>query len=697
MKTVSGSISIAALIAGLGLATPASPETLAWSVGTTGTPGAIDTPTAESFKDGAVVGSFGGFADSTRANFAFQVVPRVTGVLRYSREKGLGPGGDTLKDRGFDLHVQIVEEKGWRPAFAVGLRDMFGNAGYGAEYLVATKTLTPQLRASAGIGWGRLASDASGGGTRPANDPNGGLNSDAFFKSPSAPFASVIWQASDKLALKAEYSRDAYGAQVAANGFDRKSDFSFGADYRINRFATASAYVLHGSTVGFQFNLTLDPHEPMAPSGLERAPLPVRPRPARVSAPGEWATDWAADPTARPAIQQVLAEALRKDGQVLQSMRLGPDAVEIRVQNETYDARPQAIGHAMRILSRGLPASVETFTVTLVERGMPVSSTTIRRSDLEAMENRPSTEIVRAAQITEAPLGRDGHTMTEGLYPRLQYSIGPYLEMGSFEPGADMRADVGLSVKGRYELAPGLVLMGTVQQKAFGNLDDSTKAASATAPHVVRSDIAQYQKHGDLTVQNLTLGWYGRPAETIYSRVTVGYLERMYGGVSGEVLWKPVDSRFALGAELNWVKKRDYDQHFGFQDYETVTGFVSAYYDFGQGITGQIDMGRYLAKDWGATVSVDRQLANGWKVGAFATFTDMSSAEFGPGKFDKGVRLTIPLGYATGKPTLATFSPTIRPFVGDGGARLELDGRLHETLEGSHMGGLYQDWGRFWR
>ena len=64
-------------------------------------------------------------------------------------------------------------------------------------------------------------------------------------------------------------------------------------------------------------------------------------------------------------------------------------------------------------------------------------------------------------------------------------------------------------------------------------------------------------------------------------------------------------------------------------DYDVVTGYVSAYYDFGNGYLGQLDVGNYLAGDVGATVSVDRVFVNGWRVGAFATVTDVSADEFG--------------------------------------------------------------------
>ena len=163
------------------------------------------------------------------------------------------------------------------------------------------------------------------------------------------------------------------------------------------------------------------------------------------------------------------------------------------------------------------------------------------------------------------------------------------------------------------------------------------------------------------------------------------------------MLWKPVDSRLALGAELNFVKQRDFDQLFGFQDYQTTTGHLSAYYAFNNGFVGQIDAGRFLAGDWGASFALDRTFANGWKVGAYATFTNVSAADFGEGSFDKGLRFTVPLETVLGTPTAKKNTTTIRSLARDGGARLDVNGRLYDLVKDSHKPELRRDWGGFWR
>ncbi|SPH24538.1 hypothetical protein DEA8626_03590 [Defluviimonas aquaemixtae] len=672
------------------------------SRGTYGLSGLIDMPTAESAPEGMLGATVFRFAGALRVTGTFQVTDRLTGAFRYSRVPELFSGGGALYDRSFDVRYRILDEKGWRPAVAIGMRDFIGTGVYSGEYIVATKTITPRLRATAGLGWGRLGSEGDIGtpfGDRPPlNIGTGGkANTDQWFKGPVAPFVGFAWQATDKLTLKAEYSSDAYPRETAAGTFDRKSSVNLGFDYQFNRSASVSGYYLYGSELGLQFSLAIDPRRPPAPSGLETAPLPVRPRPARATNPEDWGTDWTADPKVHPGIQDAVAKAMEKDGMLLESMALSATRAEVRVRNRRYLAQPQAIGRSARILTRALPPSVETFVITSVSEGMPTSSITLRRSDIEALESQESIAILREARFSDAVAApQEGLVRTPNIYPRFVWSLSPYGEASVFDPDDPLRADFGLQLAGRYEFAPGLILSGSVRKKVIGNLDESTRISDSTVRHV-RSDLVLYQKEGDPGIHDLTLAWYARPAPNLYSRVTVGLLERMYGGVSGELLWKPVDSRLALGAEVNYVKQRDFDTMFTFRDYEVATGHVSAYYDFGQGFTGQIDVGRYLLGDWGATFTLDREFANGWKVGAYATITDLSEADFGEGSFDKGVRLTIPVSWTTGKPSVNKVSTVIKPLNRDGGARLDVDGRLYDTIRSTHQGDMQIQWGRFWR
>ena len=108
-------------------------------------------------------------------------------------------------------------------------------------------------------------------------------------------------------------------------------------------------------------------------------------------------------------------------------------------------------------------------------------------------------------------------------------------------------------------------------------------------------------------------------------------------------------------------------------------------------------MGRYLAGDVGATLSLNREFENGWRVGVFATKTDVSAEEFGEGSFDKGITLTIPLTWGLGTPSTDSYGATIRPLSRDGGARLIVSDRLYESIRRHDESSIDGQWGRFWK
>jgi hypothetical protein len=171
----------------------------------------------------------------------------------------------------------------------------------------------------------------------------------------------------------------------------------------------------------------------------------------------------------------------------------------------------------------------------------------------------------------------------------------------------------------------------------------------------------------------------------------------MFGGMSGELLWKPSGAHFGLGAEVNYAKQRDFDQLFGFRNYSVVTGHVSAYWEWDNGFEAQIDAGRYLAGDIGATFTLNRTFNNGWKVGAFFTLTDMPFSDFGEGSFDKGIMFSMPLSWGIGNATRQTVNTVIRPLTRDGGARLKIENRLYPMVTAVDDRAVKSTWGRVWR
>lgn len=669
-----------------------------------GTAGLIDMPSAMSHEDALFTNSLSHFAGSFRNTIGFQIGPRLSGQFRYASIGGLLAGGGALLDRSFDVEYRILDETRFRPAVAVGLRDFIGTGIYSGEYVVATKHVTPDLRVTAGLGWGRLGSHgaiSSPFGPRPpiAFGMGGKPDPSMWFRGPMAPFGGIEWRTPvEGLTLIAEYSSDAYPRETASGAFVRRTPYNFGLNYRLRGGATIGAHYMHGSEIALSATFSASPLRPLTAGRSDGAPRPVIRRPARAQAPEAWGTGWTAQGDGPAILAGNVSMLLAEDGMQLEALDVAATRVRVRVRNTRHDTATTVIGRTARILSALMPASVEEFVIIPVEKGMATAAVTLRRSDIEALEHDPEAAdalLARLQLADAADAGLAGFGTHVG-QPRLTWSIGPYALASFFDPDRPVRVDVGLRARARVEFAPNLVLSGSIRKKVAGNLDSVTRPSDSVLPRV-RSEYGLYDRQGDPAIEYLTLDHFGRPGRNLYSRVSVGYLEQMFGGVSAELLWKPVDSRLAIGAEINHVRQRAFNQLLGFRDYGVTTGHVSAYYELGGGYHAQLDIGRYLAGDVGATLSLDREFANGWRVGAFMTLTDVPFADFGEGSFDKGLRFTIPVTWFSGQPSRSSLSSTLRPITRDGGARLNVNHRLYETVRGSHRSALEANRGRFWK
>ena len=670
-----------------------------------GTPGLIDTPTAENMPDGYLSFTSNVLGPYVRNTATFQVLPRVSGSFRYTRlDRGTLNGGSTY-DRSFDLHFNLVDETTYRPAIAVGLRDVLGTGVFSGEYIVATKNITPRLQFSGGLGFGRFAgrdtfqnplsvlSDRFE--TRPGRSfgTGGELETNGWFRGPAAFFGGVKYQLNEQTTLLAEYSSDVYSRATNFGTIDIDGPVNLGLQYRFKSGVDLKGFVIGGSTVGFQFSYQFDPAVGVLPAGRENAPLPVSNRGALAAA--SW--NVANDEGNRAPLQNRLQARLATEGIVLEGLDIRARSATIRIQNNRWDIEAQAVGRATRVMAVTLPPEIETLSVVLQSKGVPISKVTTARSDLERYQYDydGAWQTYTRARIEDASgLGPD--TELAGLYPKLTYGLKPYVATSLFDPDSPLRLEVGGQLDLAYQPRAGLTFSGQFRYPLGGNIGASDRINTSVLP-AVRSNAALYSRESDFHINTLTAEYIGRVREDVFTRFTAGYLENMFGGVSAEILWAPVGSRLALGAEVNYARQRNFDRLLGFQDYDVVTGHASAYYDFGNGFVGQIDAGRYLAGDWGGTFTLAREFDNGFKIGGFFTLTDVSAEDFGEGSFDKGINVTVPVSWLTGKPSKNSISRTIRPILRDGGARLHVKNRLYGVMRSSRGKELRDGWGRYLR
>jgi len=663
---------------------------------TYGQPGLIETPTAEVFDDGELRLTYATTQQTGRTTVTFQVLPGLSGSFRYAGISNYLPDGTDNFDRSFDLRYQLIEENDRFPSIAVGLRDFIGTGIYSSEYIVATKNILPNLKLTGGIGWGRMAGNntfrnplsavgfSSDERIIDATGLGGQVEAGRWFQGPAALFGGIDWQATKNLSLQFEVSQDRY---VLESRFDQQ-EISFpinaGVEYKTPLGIDVKAYVVGGEDFGVQLSYALNPKERFVPSGQEPAPTAILTR------------DSIPTPTTRGSPRTVEAEAtlakqLSDAGLKLESLHLDTTTATLHVRNLRWDVEAQAAGRAARAMANSLPPQYETLIVVFQERGLPLVAVTTNRSDLEKFQyDFDAAWRTRARSvISDASINGQGKSI-------FSYNLGPYVSTSFFDPQSPIRADFGAQIDASYQAAPGFTLDAVLRYPLAGNLGDSERESDSLIPRV-RSESFIFARESELEINRLTAEYLWRPGADTFARISAGYLENQFGGVSTEVLWSPIESRFAIGAELNYARQRDFNMLFGFQDYDVVTGHASAYYDLGGGFQTQVDLGRYLAGDWGGTFTLNREFNNGVKVGGYFTLTDVPFEDFGEGSFDKGLTVEIPLSFFTGEPSRKTLRQTVQPLLRDGGARLNVNNRLYPLTRDYRGPELSDGWGRYLR
>lgn len=681
------------------------------SLNLSGAPGLIDMPSGEAMATERLSFSTTRFGPISRSTISFQAAPWLSGSVRSTTTRNwndaLCPPScagvnsfDDYFDRSLDLRFHVLSEGKYRPAVTVGTMDLLGPGVQSGEYIAATKHFGDRIAVTAGVGWGRLGSNGSLGapfGPRPVAATDGSLGFGQLFRGDVAPFAGVDWQINDLWTAKVEYSSDNYSEEAGLRDtFDVRSPLNFGVEYQQSDMIRFGAYYLYGSAIGLAAHVVLDPGR--RPSGAigGTGPEPVLPRPSRTADPEAWSPEWVTQDGVQPILTDNLAKHVERSGIKIEALSYSADRAQVRFRNTGFDAEAQAVGRVARAMSQVLPASVETFEIVPMVNGVPASKVVLRRSDIEALEFAPNGDalLLARAQIVDAGPPMPGIRWNPEIYPDFKWSIAPYVRLRFLEPGSPVTGDLGLRMAARYEYAPGLVLSGSVTKSIFSNVESTVVGGNGSLPPV-RSDAEAYRRDGDPAVETLTAAWYGRVGPDLFGRATVGYLEQMYGGLSTEVLWMPARNRWALGAEANYVAQRDTNGGFGFgeYDYRVLSGHVSGYFDLGAGYQAQLDLGRFLAGDDGGTLTLTRRFENGWKLGTYMTMTDATE----PGQFDRGIKIDIPLTWFTGQPSRVTRPIILQPFVGDAGARLVVDDRLHDLLFDYSASGMGEQWGRFWK
>ena len=228
-----------------------------------------------------------------------------------------------------------------------------------------------------------------------------------------------------------------------------------------------------------------------------------------------------------------------------------------------------------------------------------------------------------------------------------------------------------------YIIRDNFFFTSNLKYSIWNNFEDLTIPPENTYPEQVRSDIKDYLRNfnNGIIIGRAQFDYHITPKTNHHLMFTSGILEEMFAGYGFEYLYFKPNTNYAVGFELFDVTKRDYKMRFGLKNYQNITGSINFYYRNYDYIPFdmEISYGEYLAGDEGITFELSRSFSNGTKFGVFATFTDVSSDQFGEGSFDKGIFFNIPV-YGN------FINYSWRPLTKDPGAKLIRRHTLHDLL-----------------
>lgn len=666
-----------------------------------GRPGVIDVPSANAAPEGTLAFSYTYAESFTRNAIFFQYAPWGSVTLRYSGNGAVGANNVRPNyDRSLDFSLNLLSETDQTPSLTVGLQDVIGTGAFAGEYLAVGKTFfEDKLRFDMGLGWGRFASSnaftnplallAGAFEERPSRvvGRGGRPYPQEWFRGNVAVFGGMTFKATDRLAFKAEYSPDNYTKFRPTGTLVSKSPLNFGAQYAFSPSVLGHVGFLQGTEVTFGVTI----HTNVKKSATVSSP--VAGPPFVFTGESGWTPE---EYQTRERVRDKLEEIFDKQGMRVVAFDVQGSRAKVAFENADFDAPAQAFGRMARWLTFVIEPSVDTFELTAVKSGMPVATVTIPRAALVSAEHELfGPEALQAASKLETASEPLRELNEVKAAHEFSWGISPYLQVTLFDPDDPRRADMGVQLDTSYTNGLGFHAVSSLQKRLTGNRGDG-RLSNSVLPHV-RTDQVLYDRSDQVKIKDFYVVQYSKLAPDVYGRVTLGYLEQMYAGISAETLWAPFVSPWSFSAEANYVRQRDYDGGFGLRDYGVVTGHLAGQYTFDSGAYAKLSVGRYLAGDKGATITVGRTFKNGWDLSAYATLTDVPFDDFGEGSFDKGIRLEIPIAALFGVQSRSKSRIELRSITRDGGARLNVPGRLSEMVEGYSRRDIVNSWSRVLR
>ena len=612
-------------------------------------------------------------------------------------------------DKGFNVKFSYDPESIYLPTVAVGLDDFAGTGNFTKEYIVASYDFN-NFKFNLGLGWGKFVGDTNiindplsfiseGLNERPTVSENyeqgGNPSYDKWFRGDATIFSgfSIKIPKIKNLVFKIEnnpfdyYSFACCGEGLSSKSFEirnKKSNYNFGLSYQTERFGNIDLSYIKGDTLNLSISFGFSSKKSIRKKDKFKPDI----------------VDNNFNQDQKNEFYYDLLQNLNANKLYLQTATISENDISLTIDSEehinpiTYSSRAAFITNEVAKKNNFTFRKIDVGQIT---RGIEINNVSFRSSDINN-EKLVQVLLKKRSEITNPdPIGFKSDDFKPNIpFPIIIYNIEPDFRIHLGSPQRFGYTGLGAKLNTEIQLNRNVAISSSIGQGFTDNFNDKPHTPTS-AMEEVRTEILLYlQESDDLYIKNMFVDGIWPLRKKVYSRVSFGYLEEMFAGVSTEILYKPFTSNLAVSYELNLVKKRDYDGRFDLLEYETITSHLNiAYYHPSSNILTKWSYGKYLAKDRGYTLDLSRKMPSGWQAGIYFSRTNVSAEVFGEGSFDKGFYFKIPYNVFSKNNSKRSTSFGLKTMTRDGGAKLLIQNRLIDSFYGSTLTEINENWDGF--
>lgn len=628
------------------------------------------------------------------AAMGFQIIEPLYVNLRQTSEiSSLNDFADRIYP-GIDFKLRLLEEGSHNPEIAIGANAAFGHKRLSSEYVAFSKRYK-SFDFTGGIGWGRMGS--AGHFSNPLKSISSHFEKERNFQSED-PQNISNWFTGDQiglfggveyftplkgLSLKAEYGADDYSAETAVSNYNAPAPWSVGLNYQPWQFVDLSVAAIGTdklmgrlSLQGGLNNWIGRPREYIEPAALSLNPLENN------------------------TFDQARANA-RQQKIRLYNTDMIDQSVSANLVLSEHSSTPRQIGHALRHLGNNTTDTATKQTLALHHKGLRGPDVQIIRRDFEnaVLSNGSAEEIWHDASFKTKDLIKSKPKFdVKNLSIKFILDNRLSLTEDDFAPLYRSSA----IIEAQYNPAFGLITGVSGKMNIKNNLEgistlrQLTNIINPSNNQIGRSNIEEFASQR-FTLERSYGAWLKSINPNLHFGLTGGLLEEMFGGLGGEILYRPFGKTFAVGAELWQVSPRDPETTLALGRYDDIrtTGHVNLWYEApNKNTTFYARLGRYLAEDTGATLGVKTTFKNGTSLDAFITGSNQSDRDVFGGATDlySGVRFNMPLGNIPYIPDGSEARFQIGQIGRDTGQSLDKPIDLFEFTEPMSYRHLSQNW-----